>query len=53
MTAPKIAFICGSLREGSINKTLEKALIKRFKMSGAKTSSIVWVNMKCPFTMGT
>lgn len=40
MTAPKIAFICASLREGSINKTLEKALIKRFKAAGAKTSSI-------------
>ncbi|MEP3889093.1 MAG: NAD(P)H-dependent oxidoreductase [Hellea sp.] len=40
MTAPKIAFICGSLRQGSMNKTLEKALIKRFKMAGAKTSSI-------------
>jgi len=40
MAAPKIAFICASLREGSINKTLEKALIKRFKAAGAKTSSI-------------
>jgi len=40
MTAPKIAFICASLREGSINKQLEKALIKRFKTAGAKTSSI-------------
>ncbi|WP_051279940.1 NADPH-dependent FMN reductase [Hellea balneolensis] len=40
MTAPKIAFICASLREGSINKKLEKALMKRFKISGAKTSSI-------------
>jgi len=40
MTAPKIAFICGSLREGSINKKLEKALIKRFRKAGAKTSSI-------------
>ena len=40
MTAPKIAFICASLREGSINRKLEKALIKRFKEAGAKTSSI-------------
>ncbi|MDB2437303.1 NAD(P)H-dependent oxidoreductase [Hellea sp.] len=40
MTAPKIAFICASLREGSINRKLEKALIKRFKAAGAKTSSI-------------
>jgi len=40
MTAPKIAFICASLRTGSMNKTLEKALIKRFKAAGAKTSSV-------------
>jgi len=40
MTAPKIAFLCASLREGSINRKLEKALIKRFKAVGAKTSSI-------------
>lgn len=40
MTAPKIAFICASLREGSINKQLERALIKRFKAASAKTSSI-------------
>ena len=40
MTAPKIAFICASLREGSINKQLERALIRRFKAAGAKTSSI-------------
>ena len=40
MTAPKIAFICASLRQGSINRQLEKALIKRFKEAGAKASSI-------------
>jgi len=40
MTAPKIAFICASLRTGSMNKRLEKALIKRFKAAGAKTSSV-------------
>lgn len=40
MTAPKIAFICASLREDSINGKLEKALIKRFKAAGAKTSKI-------------
>jgi len=38
--APKIAFICGSLRTGSINKTLEKALMRRFKTAGAKTTAI-------------
>lgn len=40
MSSPKIAFICASLREGSINAKLEKALIKRFKAAGAKTSKI-------------
>jgi len=40
MTTPKIAFICASLRENSINQTLEKALIARFKAAGAKTSKI-------------
>jgi len=40
MTSPKIGFMCGSLREASINKTLQTALIKRFKSSGAKTSVI-------------
>ena len=40
MTSPKIGFLCGSLRENSINKTLEKALMKRFKAAGAKTSLI-------------
>jgi len=38
--SPKIGFLCGSLRKESINKQLEKALIKRFKRAGAKTSSI-------------
>lgn len=39
-TPPLIGFICGSLREESINKQLEKAFIKRFKRAGAKTTSI-------------
>lgn len=39
-TPPVIGFICGSLRDGSINKQLEKALMKRFKRAGAKTTSI-------------
>ena len=37
---PTVGFICGSLRDGSINKTLEKALIKQFKRAGVKTTSI-------------
>jgi len=40
MNAPKIAFLCASLRTGSINKKLEKALTKRVKAAGAKVSSI-------------
>lgn len=40
MTAPKIGFICGSLREGSINKKLETALRKRVKAAGASSSVI-------------
>ena len=39
-TPPTIGFICGSLRDGSINKQLEKALAKRFKRAGVKTTSI-------------
>ena len=39
-TKPVIGFICGSLRDGSINKQLEKALIKKFKRTGVKTSTI-------------
>ena len=37
---PVIGFMCGSLRSSSINKQLEKALIKRFKRAGFKTTSI-------------
>ena len=52
MTAPKIAFICASLREGSINKQLEKALINRFKEAGAKTSSIDLAKYEMPLYHG-
>jgi len=38
--AKTIGFICGSLRAESINKRLEKALIKEFKRAGLKTTSI-------------
>lgn len=37
---PVIGFVCGSLRSASINKQLEKALIRRFKRAGFKTTSI-------------
>lgn len=39
-TGPKIGFICGSLREGSINQTLMTALKKRVKAAGVKTTDI-------------
>ena len=35
MAAPKIGLICGSLRKGSINKSLEGALAKRLEQAGA------------------
>ena len=38
--APRIGFICGSLREGSINQKLTKALKKRVKAAGAKAVDI-------------
>jgi NAD(P)H-dependent FMN reductase len=35
MSTPTIAFLCGSLREGSINQKLQQAMIARFKEAGA------------------
>ncbi len=52
MTAPKIAFICASLRQDSINQKLEKALIKRFKAAGAKTSKIDLAKYDMPLYHG-
>lgn len=49
---PTIGFICGSLREGSINKQLEKALIKRFKRAGTKTTSINLATYDLPLFHG-
>ncbi len=40
MSAPKIAFICGSLRKGSINAQLESALMQRATARGAKAVQI-------------
>lgn len=39
-SAPRIGFLCGSLREGSINQQLSKALQKKVKAAGAKTGEI-------------
>lgn len=38
--APTIGFICGSLRDGSINQTLKTALKKRVKAAGAKAVEV-------------
>lgn len=39
-TPPKIGFLCGSLRKGSINQQLSKALQKKAKSMGAKTGEV-------------
>ena len=49
---PTIGFICGSLRSGSINKQLEKALTKRAKRAGLKTTSINLGNYGLPIFHG-
>lgn len=51
-TPPVIGFICGSLRDGSINKRLEKALVKRFKRAGLKTTSINLASYDLPLYHG-
>ena len=50
--APKIGFICGSLREGSINQKLMKALKKRVKAKGAKTTDIDLGKFELPLYHG-
>ncbi len=39
-TPPRIGFLCGSLRTGSINQQLSKALQKKVKQAGGKTGEI-------------
>lgn len=39
-TPPRIALVCGSLREGSINQQLAKAIAKKIKAAGAKASHV-------------
>jgi len=51
-TAPKIALICGSLRTGSINHTLLKALQKRLKAADAKTSEVKLSDYEMPLYHG-
>ena len=40
MTSPTIGFICGSLREGSINRQLENALAAHYREAGFETASL-------------
>lgn len=37
---PKIGFLCGSLRQGSINQRLSKAIQKKAKAKGLKTGEV-------------
>ena len=51
-SSPIIGFICGSLREASINKQLETALTKRFERAGFQTSSINLEHYELPLYHG-
>lgn len=52
MTSPHIGFLCGSLRMGSINRTLEKALIRRAKNKGVSTTKINLATYDLPLYHG-
>jgi len=52
MRSAKIGFLCGSLRSGSINKTLETALIKRAEGLGAVNSVIDLNDFELPLFHG-
>jgi len=49
---PRIGFLCGSLREGSINQALSKALQKRVKARGVKTGEINLATYNLPLYHG-
>lgn len=49
---PKLAFICGSLRTGSINKQLESALISRAKTHGAEAEVVDLGDYEMPIYHG-
>ena len=48
----KIGFMCGSIREGSINQKLTRALRKRVKDTGAKTTDIDLGKFELPLYNG-
>lgn len=52
MTVAKIGFLCGSIREGSINKQLEAALVARAQNLGAHTSIIDMNDYELPIFNG-
>ena len=51
-STPKIALICGSLRNESINHTLLKALQKRVKSAGAKATEVKLSDYDLPLYHG-
>ncbi len=51
-SSPKIGFVCGSLRQNSINQTLTKALMKKAKAAGAKASHIDLSKYEMPIFHG-
>lgn len=51
-TSPKIGFICGSTRTGSINQKLKKALMKLAKAKGARTTDINLDTFELPLFHG-
>jgi len=48
----RIGFLCGSLRKGSINQQLSKALQKKVKAAGAKTGEIDLAKYEMPIFHG-
>ena len=51
-TPPKIGFLCGSLRKGSINQQLSKALQKKAKSMGTKTGEVNLATYDLPLYHG-
>ena len=52
MTSPRIGFICGSLREGSINRQLELALKHLYADAGFQTETIDLADYPLPIYHG-
>ncbi|WP_371396453.1 NADPH-dependent FMN reductase [Fretibacter rubidus] len=52
MSAPTIGFICGSLRDGSINQMLKNTLKKRVKAAGGKVTEVSLATYNLPLFHG-